>query len=119
MYTNQDRSLHKFLTGGGLLSTNGLEHRRQRKLLNPVFSHANMRRIAPLMRDISRQLRDVMLDDVSQRMRETTLGAGEIDCAEHLGRAALEFIAQAGFGHTFHAMEGTAEEYVHAIKDQM
>ena len=78
-----------------------------------------MRRIAPLMRDISRQLRDVMLDDISQRMRRSKLDACEIDCAEHLGRAALEFIAQAGFGHTFHAMGGTAEEYVHAIKDQV
>ena len=77
-----------------------------------------MRRIAPLMRDISHQLRNAMLDDVSQCMRRSKSGACEIDCAEHLGRAALEFVAQAGFGHTFHAMEGTADDYVHAIKDQ-
>ncbi|VDB91561.1 unnamed protein product [Peniophora sp. CBMAI 1063] len=108
---------HTYFTGLGLLSTNGPEHRRQRKLLNPVFSHAHMRNIAPLMRNIASQLKSLIarrIDDVAKNGKEHIR---ELDCADILGRAALEFVAQCGFGHTFHAMEGDANKYVSAIKD--
>lgn len=106
--------------GSGLLSSNGHEHRRQRKLLNPSFAPSHIRRMAPLMRDISSQLRDVVVEEVSQA-QDAGSGKGshvcELDIAEYLGRAAIEFIGQAGFGHTFRALEGGSDGYVHAVKD--
>lgn len=43
--------------GDGLLSTLGEQHRRQRKMLNPVFSIAHMKRMIPTFFDITFQVR--------------------------------------------------------------
>ncbi|VDB84023.1 unnamed protein product [Peniophora sp. CBMAI 1063] len=105
--------MHLYLLGPGLLSVNGSIHRRQRKLLNPVFSHTQMRNLAPIIHEISRRLRDVIIT------RLAGAPVGQMDCAEWLGRAGLEMIAQAGFGHTFHSLEPEDDggRFVHAIKD--
>ena len=79
-------SIHMYLMGPGLLSSNGATHRRQRKLLNPAFSHAHMRRIAPLMQGISIQLRDLIVNEIASSSSEKTR---EVDLGEWLGRAAL------------------------------
>ncbi|VDB84021.1 unnamed protein product [Peniophora sp. CBMAI 1063] len=108
--------INYFLLGPGLLSTNGPEHRRQRKLMNALFSHARMRDLMPLMLEISGQLRDSILSGMTGDEAKLPRGL-DIDMAEELGRAALEFIGRAGLGHTFHAFEGTGDKYVHAVKD--
>ncbi|VDB84025.1 unnamed protein product [Peniophora sp. CBMAI 1063] len=108
--------MHRYLTGPGLLATNGAVHRRQRKLLNPVFSPGQIKRLAPLMRDISRQLRDLLVEDVTRSTQESA-SSGEIDLANWFGRVGLEMISQAGFGHTFHSLEGNGDDYVSAVKD--
>ncbi|TFY76991.1 hypothetical protein EWM64_g7025, partial [Hericium alpestre] len=45
----------------GILSTMGDHHRRQRKLLNPVFSVAHMRAMAPIFQRITNELRDILV----------------------------------------------------------
>lgn len=42
--------------GPGLLATEGDMHRRQRKMLNPVFSTAHMRDIAPIIYPIAHKV---------------------------------------------------------------
>ena len=106
-----------YLTGPGLISTNGPEHRRQRKLLNPSFSTARIRRFESQMRNISCQLRDVIIEEVARGSEEPDTYRCEVDLAEYLGRAALEFVAQTGFGHTYHAIEGVGDKFVRAFKD--
>ncbi|KZV67343.1 cytochrome P450 [Peniophora sp. CONT] len=110
--------MHRYLLGPGLLGVNGPTHKRQRKLLNPVFSHAQMRRLVPLMRDISHQLKDLLVKE-GARSTHDKARVYEIDTANWFGRVGLEMIAQAGFGHTFHALtaEGDGDEYVGAVKD--
>ncbi|VDB84019.1 unnamed protein product [Peniophora sp. CBMAI 1063] len=113
--------MHRYLMGPGLLATNGSAHRRQRKILNPAFSISQIRGLAPLMREISVQLRDLIIDDVTSGVQvgsqESKLQ--EIDIAEWLGRAALDFVGRCGFGHDFHALQGDADTYVHAVKDMI
>ena len=75
--------MHLYLLGPGLLSVNGNTHRRQRKLLNPVFSQAQMRRLAPLVHDISCRVRDLIY------VRTAESRICDIDCAEWFGRAGL------------------------------
>ena len=41
------------LLGPGLLTTEGAQHRKQRKLLNPVFSIAHLRGVSHIFYDIS------------------------------------------------------------------
>jgi cytochrome P450 len=42
--------------GPGLLATEGETHRKQRKMLNPVFSTLHMRGIAPIIYQISHKV---------------------------------------------------------------
>ena len=64
--------------------------RRQRKLLNPAFSHAQMRRITPLMQNISTLLKDRIFSEIMSEGSEGGVArAGEVDFGDWLGRAAL------------------------------
>ena len=51
-------------------------------------------------------------------MLRSELGGGvvEVDILEYLGRLAVELIAQAGLGYTFHALEGGSNDYANALK---
>ncbi|KAJ4481154.1 cytochrome P450 [Lentinula aciculospora] len=90
-----------FVISGALLFGNGLlseltveQHRKQRKMLNPVFSIAHMRS---------------MIQD----------GPREIDLLGWMARTALELIGQSGFGYSFDSMmdDGPRHKYSVAIKD--
>ncbi|KAJ3829900.1 cytochrome P450 [Lentinula raphanica] len=85
------------LFGKGLLSTFGEDHRKQRKMLNPVFSIAHMRSMMPIFHDVVDQLRDAL----SQRVQS---GPREIDLLSWMARTALELIGQSGFGYSFDNM---------------
>ncbi|KAI1783611.1 cytochrome P450 [Ganoderma leucocontextum] len=63
----------------GIFATEGEQHRRQRRLLNPVFSTKHLRRMVPLFYQVIHQL----------------------DMLSWMGRMTLEIIGQVGFGHTF------------------
>ena len=57
---SDSRSCNSFgmlLFGPGLLSTSGITHKKQRKMLNPVFSGAHMRNLTPIFHEVSRKVR--------------------------------------------------------------
>ncbi|KAL5486054.1 hypothetical protein ACEPAI_7098 [Sanghuangporus weigelae] len=83
--------------GVSLLSTLGDHHRKQRKMLNPVFSLKHMRDLLPILYPITYDLRDVLVEQVRN-------GARQIDVLHWLSRAALEYIGQGGFGYKFNAL---------------
>ncbi|OCB87793.1 cytochrome P450 [Sanghuangporus baumii] len=89
--------------GTSLLSTLGLvrragdHHRKQRKMLNPVFSLKHMRDLLPIFNSIAHELRDALAEQARD-------GTKEFDVMHWLSRAALEFIGQGGFGHAFNAL---------------
>ncbi|GJE97234.1 cytochrome P450 [Phanerochaete sordida] len=102
----------KLSTGPGLLATLGDHHRRQRKMLNPVFSIAHMRRLTPVFYEVVNRLRKGMQTQLK------TSQTHEIDVLNWMGRTALELIRQGGFGHSFDALvEHTPNAYADAMKD--
>ncbi|KAI0059725.1 cytochrome P450 [Artomyces pyxidatus] len=94
---------HRHALGVGLLATLGAHHRRQRKLLNPVFSIKHMRSLTPLFHGITHHLCDVLQTKVAG-------GPAEINMVEWLNRLALELIAQGGLGYTFNSLDPDVEE---------
>ncbi|KZV66370.1 cytochrome P450 [Peniophora sp. CONT] len=100
----------EYMFGPGLVSTNGPRHRRQRRMLNPLFSTAHMRRSAPLIHSIAMKYRDYLL-------AETEKSSGTVDIAPGLARLALEIISQVGFGHSFRALDGGSSDYIRASKE--
>ncbi|KAJ2919030.1 hypothetical protein MD484_g1462, partial [Candolleomyces efflorescens] len=95
--------------GKGLFATTGDQHRKQRKMLNPLFSIAHMREMVPIFYDVVEK--DTFLKKVSN-------GPQEIDVTHWMARTALELIGQSGLGYTFDPLTENAPEhpYVAAAK---
>ncbi|KAI0761511.1 cytochrome P450 [Trametes elegans] len=98
--------------GPGLLATLGDHHKKQRKLLNPVFSVAHMRRMVPIFNKVGHQLQKGIEERVVR-----TQGSVELDMLSWMGRTALELIGQAGLGYSFDPLVAdSADEFGVAIK---
>ncbi|KZV66085.1 cytochrome P450 [Peniophora sp. CONT] len=85
-------------------------HRKHRKLMNPAFSIAHMKRLIPLFNALSRQVREIMTADIKRT------GRTETDTLDYMGRLALELISQGGFGHSFNALNGEEDVLGRAFK---
>ncbi|KAH8115664.1 cytochrome P450 [Phellopilus nigrolimitatus] len=88
----------KVTFGKSLLSTLGEEHKRQRKMLNPVFNLKHMRDLLPIFHPIAHKLTTVL-------EREVSKGKEHINVMTWVSRAALEYIGQGGLGYSFDALD--------------
>ncbi|KXN88518.1 Cytochrome P450 3A5 [Leucoagaricus sp. SymC.cos] len=97
--------------GEGLLSTLGEKHRKQRKMMNPVFSINHMRDMIPLFYEVTERLRTTLKAKLEK-------GEQEVDILHWMTRTALELIGQSGMGYSFDTLEDGQEEhpYSHAMK---
>ncbi|OSD05201.1 cytochrome P450 [Trametes coccinea BRFM310] len=103
--------LHLF--GPGLLSTLGDHHRKQRKMLNPVFSINHMRHMTPIFYNVSHKLRSAIETQVRS-------GETEVDMVGWMARTALELMGQAGLGYSFDPLlADSKDEFGEALKNLM
>ncbi|EAU81476.2 cytochrome P450 [Coprinopsis cinerea okayama7 len=86
------------LFGPGLGSTHGEVHRKQRKMLNPVFSPAHLRGMVPIFWEVSSKLAAALERKISNN------GEQEINMYSWLGRTATELIGQSGLGYSFDSL---------------
>jgi len=104
---------NKIIFGTGLLSTLGDHHKKQRKLLNPVFSLAHMRDIAPIFYAVTYKLTDALTTLIKE-----SGSSREIDMLQWTSRTALEYIGQAGLGYSFDSFGKTeANPYNRSVKN--
>ncbi|RPD55311.1 cytochrome P450 [Lentinus tigrinus ALCF2SS1-7] len=100
----------RFLLGPGLLTTEGSQHRRQRKILNPVFSVAHLRNMTNIFYDIAHKLRRALETRVSQDPEE-------VDVNGWMARTTLEMLGQAGLGYSFdNFVDDSTDDFGEAIK---
>ncbi|KAI0657156.1 cytochrome P450 [Cubamyces menziesii] len=103
-------SMFNVLTGPGLIATLGDQHRRQRRMLNPVFSAKYLREMIPIFYAVTHRL----LDAISSRVEN---GTQEIDVLGWMSRTALELIGQGGLGYSFDPLtEDKADDFADSIK---
>ncbi|KAI0781643.1 cytochrome P450 [Irpex lacteus] len=96
--------------GPGLLSVDGERHKKQRKMLNPAFSVAQMRRICSTLYKTAHILQEAIRSEV-QGARQ------EVDVLSWLSRSALESIGRGGLGYSFDVFRaGKENEFAHALK---
>ncbi|KAG1781984.1 cytochrome P450 [Suillus placidus] len=103
---------NKLVFGEGLISTVGEQHRRQRKLLNPVFSTSNMRRLLCMLHPISDRLTSTLASklpaDGSHR---------EIDVLPWLSRCALDGVCQGILGYPSNTLSAAENDpYAEALR---
>ncbi|KAH9941835.1 cytochrome P450 [Epithele typhae] len=99
--------------GMGLFSSVGDHHRKQRKMLNPVFSVAHLREMMPTFYKVVHKLGEA----IEMRTKD---GSAEVDMVMWMGRTALELVGQAGLGYSFDPLtEEKADPLGEAIKNLM
>ncbi|KAF9448806.1 cytochrome P450 [Macrolepiota fuliginosa MF-IS2] len=114
------------LLGEGLLSTRGEQHRKQKKMLNPVFSINHMREMSERTRcrlccKFSLMIGSVPLFyEVTERLRATLKtklanGPQEIDALHWMTRTALELIGQSGMGYSFDNLSGDDDIHPYSV----
>ncbi|KAI0038263.1 cytochrome P450 [Auriscalpium vulgare] len=93
---------NRHVFGPSLFATKGAVHRKQRKMLNPVFLVKHIRSLMPVIQNLA-------YHD----------GPLEIDMFEQLGLIALESISQAGLGYSFGSFTNEHNEFGIALKSYL
>ncbi|KZP08117.1 cytochrome P450 [Athelia psychrophila] len=102
--------MRKLIFGEGLAATLGEQHRKQRKILNPIFSPRHLQEMIPIFHSVSQKLRDAIMSRV-------TSGPQEIDMLHWFNRTALELVGQSGLGYSFDNLgDGPPHPYSLSIK---
>ncbi|KAG0146478.1 hypothetical protein CROQUDRAFT_77651 [Cronartium quercuum f. sp. fusiforme G11] len=90
------------LLGRGLLFAEGETHKRQKRLLAPTFSPAQIKELEPVMYDSAYLLQDKWADMIRASQKPYLV----INVLPWLSRATLDIIGSAGFGYKFGALDG-------------
>ncbi|OAX34745.1 cytochrome P450 [Rhizopogon vinicolor AM-OR11-026] len=102
---------NKLIFGEGLISTLGEQHRKQRKMINPVFSTSNMRQLLSIIHSISQQLKSVLMANLSAD------SSAELDVLPWLSRSALDCVCEGVLGYHSNALDaGNGNEYTEALR---
>ncbi|KLO13664.1 cytochrome P450 [Schizopora paradoxa] len=109
-------SMAPVIWGPAFAGLPGDHHKKQRKMLNPVFSVQHMRGLVPVLYPIAYELRDVFVKKIKS-------GQNVIDVFHWTSLAALEFIGRGGLGHAFDALnlykKNEYNEYIKAAISTM
>ncbi|CUS11563.1 unnamed protein product [Tuber aestivum] len=100
----------KILGRTGLLFVEGEEHKMQRKLLLPAFSHAHIKALVPGFWSKGMEMTEKVAAVV--RASRSSGGEGEEGVVVEMGRwcslATLDIIGSCGFGYEFRALESAS-----------
>lgn len=110
--TFQKSDIFKFslgtLTGRGLLFVEGPQHRKQRKVMNPAFGPAQVRKFTSLFLEKSLELREIWAELLSKSTRKD--GKLGFDAFIWLNKVTLDIIGLAGFDYTFNSLHSPDEK---------
>ncbi|KAI0822367.1 cytochrome P450 [Trametes gibbosa] len=87
------------LLGQGLLVTEGDQHRRQRKIMNPAFGPSQIRELTNIFVEKSIELRDVWANELSANRQPT-----RINVIQGLSKMTLDAIGLVGFNYQFNSL---------------
>ncbi|KIO34088.1 hypothetical protein M407DRAFT_17001 [Tulasnella calospora MUT 4182] len=96
----------------GILFTEGNDHKRQRKIMNPCFGPSRIRDLLPVFYGKAFELRDIWI----RHIVEGGTNERDIDILVWLTRATLDVIGLAGFGYEFDTLaNGEKNELIRAF----
>ncbi|KAG5648394.1 hypothetical protein DXG03_004968 [Asterophora parasitica] len=94
----------------GLLTVEGEQHRRQRRILAPAFGKVQIGCLEPVFWDKATKLRDIWLEQANTQ-EDMDAKCPRIDVLSWLARATLDVIGEAGFGYDFDALSSHASAH--------
>ncbi|TFK47420.1 cytochrome P450 [Heliocybe sulcata] len=106
---------NKVIFGEGLVATTGDHHKRQRKLVTPIFSTANLRKLTPVFYEIAHKLVDALSKDANISKGNEK---NPIDMASWMSRVALESVGQTVLGYSFDPLQTpSSNPYTSAVRE--
>lgn len=108
----QSQRMISNLIGNGLLSSEGMHHKKQRKVMNPAFSLTNMKAYSPIFLQKAHQLRRRWLGLITGSEPAETL-----DLVHWISRATFDVIGLTGFNYVFNAIENEDNAVYLAYKE--
>ncbi|CAG8618806.1 394_t:CDS:2 [Acaulospora morrowiae] len=90
------------VVGNGILMAEGEVHRRQRKMMNPIFSYSNVKEMIPSFAKVAHTLKDIWIEKLNNR-------EDIIDIVPYLSQATLDVIGIVGFNYQFNSLTTTNE----------
>ncbi|KAH9896681.1 cytochrome P450 [Cubamyces lactineus] len=101
-----------YFLGPGMASVSGETHKKQRKMLNGVFTTKHIKNLTPTFYEVSHRLVSALSQIVEDEQKELNL-------LEWMGRTSLEFIGQAGLGCSLDPLveESGEDTFVGALKN--
>jgi cytochrome P450 len=92
----------------------GDTHKRQRKMLNPLFSTKHMKVMIPLFYKVLHKVCNAITKQVMDQPQE-------LDMLSWISRTALELIGVAGLGYSFESFDEktSPSAYTRAVKEFM
>ncbi|KAJ7125295.1 cytochrome P450 [Mycena epipterygia] len=104
---------HNLVNGSGLLGTMGDQHKKQRKMLNPLFAVKHLKGFTPMFFQLSQKLRDTFLYDIGVEEKPRIM-----NMHYWASRLTLELISQAAFGRSLDPLnsEDSAHPYTVAVR---
>ncbi|GAA5935942.1 uncharacterized protein JCM15063_001855 [Sporobolomyces koalae] len=107
--------------GKGLIFAEGEEHRHQRRMLTPAFSHANVKAMLPTFFDLAHKLRGIWIQkietgeidsatwyyrkDLESFRASKEEGETVVEVADWLTRLTLDAIGKTGFDYEFSSLD--------------
>jgi cytochrome P450 len=101
------------IIGHGILVAEGDAHRKQRKMLNPAFSHKHIKDMVHIMAGPAELLAKQWEEHVDRAGEKPF----ELDVTSDLGSCTLDIIGLSGFGYDFQALTNPGNEMSMAYRD--
>ncbi|KAJ7223282.1 cytochrome P450 [Mycena pura] len=101
--------------GPGLISVHGDTHKKQRKMIQPLFGAAHMRVLTPTFWDIAYQARDVIRAKVACASDAGKAPSAVLDLWKWSSRAALEGVGVGALGYSFDALDDETEDNAYMV----
>ncbi|RHZ54739.1 hypothetical protein Glove_423g12 [Diversispora epigaea] len=93
----------KKIIGEGLVLAEGDVHKRQRKMMNPVFSHSNIKEMIPTFAEIGHLLKEIWMKELVDNKER------KFDITSYLSQATLDIIGKVGFNYQFNSLTSENE----------
>uniref|UniRef100_A0A1D1Z8L8 Cytochrome P450 4F12 n=1 Tax=Anthurium amnicola TaxID=1678845 RepID=A0A1D1Z8L8_9ARAE len=88
--------------GKGLVFVEGDTHKRQRKMMNPAFSHNNIKDMVPVFVRVALSLKGIIEDKIDER-------ESKLNLTPYISKATLDIIGLVGFNYGFNSLKSQNE----------
>ncbi|CAG8504066.1 9573_t:CDS:2, partial [Racocetra fulgida] len=97
------RAIVKEIIGEGIILANGDSHKRQRKMMNPLFAFANIKEMFPMFVQAGHKLKDIWMKQIDNRKEE------KITITTVISKITLDVIGLVGFDYEFNSTTSESE----------